>query len=419
MTLKRDIFIYIGLFFILLGIFVSVSVPSLFHILAAIPFLLYFKENIKNFKPSFSMYCLFGLMIWGVIASLYNFEDLSNPMRSFGKQKYILFSLLSLVAFPVFFKNYMTKKRIVFLVKTFLFTIVAAAIYGEAKARFGFDILKMQESGFNTVRNPGFTGIMRYGYGTGFVVSLLLGLVLNLKKIKNFLPVKWILVAVAFGLLGLLESQCRGAILGTICSIPFILLFKNKKLGVVSIILTTVGVLAIAGVMLFGGSQSSRLLQGASSPSNLIRLSQYEAAGRGIIDSPIFGLGTNQFSYSCPKIKEQHKIVWMDYCSKLNLKCDYSDYKPYCSHAHNIFLQTGADMGFIGLGLMFLWLVAWLFEMFKRKDLLGYLIVPIIVNILVAGQFEYIFDANNSFMIFLIYPLSYLKRVDLCFNLES
>jgi hypothetical protein len=65
MTFKRDIFIYIGLFFLVLGIFVSVSVPSLFHILAAIPLILYTAQNYKNVKLPLSAYFLILLLIWG------------------------------------------------------------------------------------------------------------------------------------------------------------------------------------------------------------------------------------------------------------------------------------------------------------------------------------------------------------------
>ena len=273
MTLKRDIFIYVGLFFLVLGVFVSVTVPSLFHILAAIPLLLHFFKNFSEIKLPKSSIFLILLVFWGYISNFANFNDLNDVMRSFGKQKYIIFSILSLIAFPYFFKNYMTQKRIAFLIKTFFFTVIAACIVGIIKSRFGFDLVKFK-SIVAIGRSEGFTEIMRYGYGTGFVVSLLTGALLYKSKVKNFISYKWLALAFVFGAVGMLESKCRGAILGTFCSIPFILYFKNKKLGVISFIVAFVSVLSIAAVVIFGGSSKSRMFQKLASPSNLIRFSQ-------------------------------------------------------------------------------------------------------------------------------------------------
>lgn len=416
---KKDVFLYVGLFFLVLGIFVSVTIPSLFHILGAIPLSLYFWRSFKDKTLSLpvSSIILIIYIVLGYLSNLLNEDTLSHSMRAYGKQKYLIFAILGIGAFPAFFKSYMTQKRTSFLIKTFFFTIILASIVGFIKIGFKFDPIKWQ-SGYSGNRSEGLTKIMRYGYGTGFIVSVLLGLVLYKNKFSSFISSKWLYLTLVFAILGLFASGCRGAILGTFCSIPFLVYFKNKKLGLGIFTLGLATLLGTLYLVLFGSVTNIRFFQKISAASNLIRLSQYEAAVYAVKEKPLFGHGINQFSTQCKRVKEKNGLYWVDYCKEFDLSCDLEYYHkigPYCSHAHNIFLETSANRGFIGLILFTLWLLFWLFEMYKRGDTWGYLIIPFIINFVVAGQFEYALDANNSFLIFLIYPLSFLKKEHLSF----
>lgn len=406
--------IYIGLMAIAFGIFVSVSLPSLYHVLALIP-LIYFTQ--KGWKEGMrfplSTYFLIGLILTGYISNLMNIDTLNDPLRSFGKQKYYIFGILSIFSFRNFFKDYLGNYRIKRILDIFFFTIIAAAIYGTLKNRYDFDLLQMKSVWTKQSRNGGFTGIMRYGYGTGFVLSIMFGMFLYRNKMRKILG-KMFYIALAFGIAGLVLSFTRGAMLGLLCSLPVIFWFWHRKLAIgLSVIIA----ILIGGAVLIsikGGSNSSRFLLKVTQGSNLKRLSQYQTSILAFKEKPVLGQGVNQFSSECRRIKEENDIWFGMYCEKFSLPCNYEKLeKRYCGHSHNIFLEMAANMGIIGFVFFCLWFFTWMFELIKRQDLLGVILLPFMINFLIASQFEVTFDANNSFLIFTLYPLSFLRKEDL------
>lgn len=405
---------YWGIIFLALGIFVSVSVPSLFHMLFFIPLVYYAKKDIKSVKDiPLSSWALIILAFVGYISNTINFSEIIDPVRSYGRQKYILYGAFTIFPLRHLFKNYMNPERARKVLNIFWFTIIIAAIYGTLKERYDFNLLKMSYEYTKGYRNGGFTGIMRYGYGMSFVLTLMFGIHLYRDKFSKVLNLKFFYTAMIIGGAGFILSFTRGALLGLICSVPFILYFYRKKFGVVAFAVAGIAISGLVAVSLMGGSTSSRFFTKISQSSNLKRLSQYEAASRAFLERPIIGFGMEQFNANCKDIKKRYNIYYPNYCQRFNLDCDYSDAKPYCSHAHNILLNYAADLGVFGFLALVSWLLLWAYELFKRKDVVTFLFIPLLINIFIAGQFELIFDANNSFMLFFLYPLSFLKKEDL------
>ena len=102
-------------------------------------------------------------------------------------------------------------------------------------------------------------------------------------------------------------------------------------------------------------------------------------------------MGHYQLGQHLPEIKERHGIAHVH---------------GEASHAHNIFLQTGADFGLIGLLVLVAWMGLWIRELLAVGGLPMQLGLPFIAAMVVGGQFEYIFDANNSVLIFTVYAIS-------------
>lgn len=402
---------YISYFFVALGVFVSVTIPAGFHILAFIPFLImtyhYFKAG---HKLPVSAWALLVYALWGYLTSIVNFSTLANPMRSFGKEKYELFAIMMIPAM-FYMKEYMIAERWRKILNVFFFTIVAAAIYGITKSQLRFDLFKMSMVAKDfSARNMGFTEIMRYGYGTGFVISMMLAII---PFMKNKIPVinrKWFWSALIAAILGVYFAKTRGAILGVFISLPVIIWFFNKKIASVMALIGAIGIGVIIYQVSLGGETDNRLLSKLGSNSNLKRLSQYETSYKTFLDKPIIGHGVNQFSSLCPEKKKKFGIFYPKYCHQYPiLKCNFDSRPAYCGHSHNIFLENMANRGIVGTLLFILFLILWSIELWRRQDMITVVYAALLVNFVAASQFEYTLNANNSFMIFFFYGISFAK----------
>lgn len=395
--------VYFSFYFIALGVFVSVTVPSVYHIIAFVPLVLFsWKYLVKegNSLPK-SSWALLAYALVGYLTSIINFETLDNPMRSFGKQKYELFAVMTVMGL-YYMRDYMTVLRWRRILNVFLFTIVAAGIYS------AFQVLSGGEA-----RAAGFTETMRYGYGTSFALSMMLACVPFLSKATIFNK-RWFWSALVLGLIGIYFAKTRGAILGLFVSLPFIIWFFKRKL---SYVLFGVGAVGI-GALLFviqSSNIENRLFSKLGSGSNLKRLSQYEASLKAFSEKPILGHGVNQFSSLCPEIKKKYDIYWPNYCEKHEfLNCSYPGAESYCGHSHNVFLEIMANRGLLGLFAFCAFLVLWAWEMWRRQDAMTVAIFGLLTNFIVASQFEYTLMANTSFMLFFIYSASFFPLPAWC-----
>ncbi len=384
--------INISLIFLVLGWMTSPTVVSLYHIIVIIPALYLLYEG-PRFKLSKSSICLLLLTGWGIIATLVNLDTVVKYNKSFQEFKYYVFGVLLIFPLRLYFEK-ASNKQIRILLNILFITIITAFFVGISKAWFSFDPVKFEYGKFHE-RSGGFVNYMRYGYSSAFLFLFGLGIFFNRsywqQKInwKLFYPA-WILCLGA-----ILTSQTRGAILALMVGIP-VLLFRYYPRFVKYCVGAGIIFVSIILYISFASNSKNRFLD-IKDGSNKKRMSQFYTAAMVIKEKPIFGLGSDQFSYNVKKYKEKYDI-WS---------------KKYIGHSHNIFLEHGANFGVLGAIILFFFFLFWLLEMWSVKTALAWSVISYICAYLVAGQVELLFDVMSSHLLFFVYSLSQVQYLNL------
>lgn len=389
---KKYNFIFWGMIFLFFGLTSSPTLVSGYHILIFIPTLFIFKDGLR-YKLSKSSWALVALVVWGLIATLVNNENLIKPFKAYQELKYYSFGIFCIATLTYFF-NFSPKKHIKLLLNLLLFAIVAGFFVGIARSKFGFDPVKMMDVGdkYHT-RVGGFTNYMRYGYSSALMLVLGIGACFNYEKIKEFVSKKWLITFIAFNILAIVFSETRGAVLALLAGSSFMLIRYRPVIGKS---LVAFGVLAVMAIGIVSYTQSSKNRYfNINDGSNKKRMSQFYSAVKSIQDKPVFGLGADQFSYNVPAIKKKYDI-WS---------------KSYSGHSHNIFLEHGANYGIPGLIAFICFLLFWFIEMLRSKSDLSWVIASYVVAFTVGGQVELLFDVINSHLIFFLYSYSQSKKM--------
>jgi O-antigen ligase len=382
MTNKMNMVTSAALFFLAAGIFTSVTILSAYQILFTLSLLYFsfiaFKE--KTFHLPKSAYWLIAFTVVALLSLVINFDLLPKPSKNFGRLKYFIFGVGGIVVFEFWLKE-ATEKTKKILINTFFVSIVVAGIY----AIYHFIFLSQG-------RAKGLTDTMRYGYGSAMMLLTLLSAILHKEKLGSWFNWKLAIPVFIIGFTGMYLTYTRGALLGFLCGLPFVLYFFNKKLGYVLGGLAVLGVLGLVGVYLFGSGQSnSRFLVNKNNSSDVTRRSQWKAAIIATKEKPILGWGLSNFHSQLKRIKEQNDLD----------RKSYND-----AHSHNLFLEIASGTGLLGLFLFLGWVLSWAWEAFRAQGLTRLLVIPFGVAFVVSSQFEVTFDANNASMIFFLYALS-------------
>lgn len=365
-----------------IGIFTSVSILSAFQILFAICVVYYtyraFKEN--NLKLPKSSYWLIAFIIVATISLLINLEYIPKPSKNFGRLKYYIYGLGGIFVLKYWLTEASDKVK-KNLTNLFFVTISVTAVVGLAK----FFILKQE-------RVEAFTDTLRYGYGTGMLLVLIVGGILHREKIKGWFDYRLAIVSFVLCFFSLYFTYTRGALLGFFCGLPLVLFFYSRKLGLTLGGLSVALVLTLAGFYLFGsGDYGSRFLINKNNNSDVTRRSQWKAAIIATQEKPVLGWGLSNFHSQLKRIKNDYDLD----------KKNYND-----AHAHNLFLEIASGTGLVGLFLFLGWVISWAIESFKAQGLVRAFIVPFGAAWVISSQFEVTFDANNASMIFFLYSIS-------------
>ena len=372
----------VSLFFLAAGILTSVTILSAYQILFTIT-LCYFTYQAykeRELKLPTSAYWLLAFTVIAFISTVVNVELIPKPSKNFGRIKYFLYGAGGIYVFRHWTKK-ATDKTKKTLTNTFFVSVLVASSYAIWQFLFSGE-----------ARASGLTETMRYGYGSAMFLLVTLSAILHHKKMGSWFDKRFAIIAFIFGFIGMYLTYTRGALLGFMCGLPFVLYFFRPKMGLTLGALAMLGVLGLGGMYLFGsGKYESRFLVNKNNPSDIIRRSQWKAAIIATQEKPVLGWGLSNFHSQLKRIKVEYDL-------------DAKDYND--AHSHNLFLEISSGTGLIGLFFFLGWLISWAIESFKAKGVIQALIVPLGVAFVVSSQFEVTFDANNATMIFFLYAIS-------------
>ena len=394
-----NVSVYLSLIFLAFGVFTSISLPSLFHILMIAPIIFSLIIKKQKIQWKLSSYFLVGFVIWHLVSFAYNFPQNNTSFESYhlGKIKYWLFAILAIVPLNLYFhqKNLWPLKRHQHILIFFGLGIILSASYGLIGQVFDFDLLTFSRRVFEH-REAGLIEEMRYGYASSLIIIAIASFLLHKYKTLKKSHLIFSTLVLLMAMIGLLGTQTRGAIVSFLCSLVFVFYFYKKKWGLiylVTFVIATASFFAIRPHLQqitkhrFINTHDVRV-------SNGKRLGQYQAALYAFKDNKMFGLGPNQFQNFCSWIKMNYQIPFPN----------------YQSHSHNIFLEQMANLGLLGFVFFLGWLLAWIWELYAlsktANPLPAFIIIPAIFNFMIGGQFELNLDSVNSFIICALYTLS-------------
>lgn len=383
---------YFSIFSLALFSYTSTTLSALSHIFILVPGGYFFYRAIREgeFKLSASQWALMGMIILGIL-SIVIAPDIERKFHRILKIKYLLLGLLSVFAYRHALKSHIDNKKIKILINVFLVTVSLASISGAIGLFTGYNPLRFRTA-LEPIRSTGMYGMaVTYGYGMQFVVILLTGLWINRDKIKDYIDSRLLTIAWIVSIVGIVLSYTRGAILGVIIAIPFLFYRKSKKVFWSLIAIGVVAIVALVLAINFRMLGKHRLFQGLKSDSNMMRISQYQAAWQGFLEKPLTGLGFRNFERHSIRLKEKHDLA----------------YKDFGGHAHNNFIEFMVGTGIFGLVAIVLFHGFWFVESFGRKDLLGPIFSSSVVALIVSGQVQCTMsDGENMFVIMFFYAIS-------------
>ncbi len=398
---------YASIWSIALFSFVSLSASALSHILIFIPALYFsykaYKEGRLNLTKS--NIALLVTIVFAIVSIIFA-PDISRKFKQVTKLKYMLIGVIAIYPYIELFKT-LTRKQTKKMVNALLVLLAIGNIAGVYALFSGFHPLRMKEAS-DGIRAAGMYGMaITYGYGIELVLIVMLSLlVLYRKKLSSIANPIIFYTSIATTLLGFYFAFARGALLALIFSIPFIFIRSNKKVFM-SLLGSGIILVGILTAVVFNSNEDgggNRFLLKAKTASNMIRLSQYEAAYKGFLEKPLTGWGYRNFEPNAYDIKKRNGI----------------DFAEFYGHAHNNYLEFLASTGIFGFISFCLFVLFWFIETLKRNDELSNILVPFIVSFSISGLFQNtINDGENMFVIMFIYSLTYAIRPGLALFKEE
>lgn len=376
----------LSLYALAIATLTSMSLGALSHMFIVIPIVVYYFQKPET-KFSKSQYALFFLTLIMAASVFVNYEIMVKGLSVVFKLKYYLVAALAVGPIQKMFDELDTEKReklIKKLITTLLICTSVASIYGVFRVKLGFNPLGLSYS--DAHRNTGFFGmVLNYAHNLAFVLVFICGLIANNKRTKKYVNLRFLITALVINVLGIYFAYSRGAILAVLAGLPFLFFYNHIKVFCVFAIIVLIATMAF---LFHPAIKINRI------GSDKERLAQWETAYVAFKEKPVFGYGYLNFEHNCKEIKERNHI----------------GQRHYCGHAHNIFLETMASTGVFGILAMMSWLVLWIMELVKRRDLGAELILPLIIVFIIGGLTQATFTLGaNLFLIMGIYTLSQVR----------
>ena len=397
---------YLSIWALALFSFVSLSATALSHILIIIPGLVYFTQKARSGELDIekSSWALIVMIVVGIL-SILNAPDISNKVKMIFKLKYLMIGFLAIFPLRELFKT-LKARQVSSIVSIFLILVAIGNIAGIYALYSQYHPLRMKPAS-DPWRSAGMYGMaITYGYGIELVLILMTGIVWALKKkVSNFVNPYIFWISYFTTAAGFYLAFARGAMLAFIFSIPFLFIKTNKKVFLSLLGFGAVGMIAILLMVWNGSDGGNRFFLKAKTESNMIRLSQYEAAVKGWMEKPLLGWGYRNFEPNAFDIKKRNGI----------------DFAEFYGHAHNNYLEYLASMGIFGFLSILFFVFFWFREVLKRKDHFGLIMAPLVVSFAISGLFQNtINDGENMFVIMFLYSITQaLKNREINFGKAS
>jgi len=383
--------IFTALITLSIGIFTSITIGAISHILLAAAILCFIIHDPKYFNKllferkqlTFSLLAFIGAII---ISILGNWNDIESPLKNLLKIKYFLLPLLSVPVLNHFFKYHFDRKKLKILFYLFVSSTTIATLSGLVGIYTGYNPLKFKAA-CHAFRACGLYGMyMTYGYGISLFMVLMTGTLVYFKKFKeNFSPL--IFIPVWFiNLVGLFLSYTRGGLLGFLISIPFYGIKKISRKFIIAFILL---IITLATTMTLVPSLRDKMLKWRGS-SNGQRIAFYQTSLKAFQERPLIGWGHKNYEPNVKKLKKKYAI----------------SYPEFGADAHNIFLEVLASTGIVGLICFLYFLFSWLREAIIFDSIIHNISFPFVISLGVSGMVQNIFgDGENLFLIMLMWSL--------------
>ncbi len=229
-------------------------------------------------------------------------------------------------------------KRIIFW---FLVLSAISSFVGIIQILFHYNIIKFQVDTYPRNQGALMGGAMYYSYPIAIICSMTLAAILHYKKFREYVDIKLLVITLVINLIGLYYSYTRGAILGFLAGIPFLIYYTHKKIFYTAFIIGIISASSLAYIVV--NQIDLGIYRFEAKESDLFRVSLFKT-GLGMFEKkPIFGYGVRVFQDECKAIQEE------------------LDIKPrFCAnHSHNQFIDALAMTGIFGGITYLLFFGAW------------------------------------------------------------
>ena len=167
---------------------------------------------------------------------------------------------------------------------------------------------------------------MTYAYGISLFLSLNIGILIHYNRFKKYISFPVLISSAIINVIGLYFSYTRGALLGLIFSIPFLIVKSKKQLVVLFLVVATF----LSVFVFFTKAGKGLFFNRSRIQSNMERIAFFKGAIYGFMESPVVGLGVKNIEPNMTRLK---------------IKNNVEDSKS--GHSHNIYLEVLAIRGLL------------------------------------------------------------------------
>lgn len=333
------------------------------------------------------MWALAGLSLVMILSVITNLEIVDNPSRNLSRIRYFIIGLLSIFALRAVFAEYVTHAKLKWLMWFFLISVSVASVSGLIGLWTGYNPLRMEAA--HPTQNSGLHGmLLTYAYGLSLVMVMLSGVLFYGKKLYEYVPAKWFYLFYFINMVGLYFTYARGAWIGLAIGLPFLFFHDHMK----KFLAVLTAFVMFFGILVFSVDDVRENFQGREN-SITERVAYWQTAVKAVKERPVLGWGYRNFEPHVVDIKSRYPEI---------------AHPEQPGHAHSNYFEMLASTGVVGFGLFLFFWVAWAFEMYRRKDLMGRLTFAYIASFSASGLFQFTFgDAPITAAMMGIFALSH------------